>query len=625
MQQDEVRKSFETEQDGDISLGLITIDRIAGLYNYKNIYTFLHLTFQEYLAAYHISTLTDEDQLELIIKHGRKNHMQVVWKFYCGLVKLDSTGGMFRAVVVSTAFFFLLHKIQCAYESQQPIACDLVMESVMESATSALRFNNQYLTTSDFTALGYVLANSDTSSPITLSLVHCSFDESGIDAFLSETGNKSCLLQTLEYSSDSLDEVMLGCLEKLLPFFRSLQCLDLSCSNATTQYSLETISSSIAKSCSSLTELSISNIPIGPSNVRYFFSECKQLAKLSLTKIIIGEAELTMLAATLRTCTSLEKLSLTNIIIGEAELTMLAATLRTCTGLESVEISHDMSKFKCNTTQVFELCTDFPDVRLKVRLPYLDLSLSHHAQLKSSVTNGSITSNAVMLDEGHLSSPDAALMNDVVSGCAEGIKCIRDLEKLTVSYCLVKCEVKVLKLINNLDQQVSLRILHLVEANLDAAGAIAISSSLKHCTALTTLNLRGNRIGKEGAQALSSGFQYWPNLQVLNLGGHALDKHAPNETTCTNIGLDGAIVLAEKVHLCPRLSELYLRFNGITDAVVLLLKKQCHTELYLDCDPVVNEGRLQSESKRQAEPKRQAESKRQAEPELCTRQRCIVL
>ena len=64
-----------------------------------------------------------------------------------------------------------------------------------------------------------------------------------------------------------------------------------------------------------------------------------------------------------------------------------------------------------------------------------------------------------------------------------------------MSNCHVKSKVKLLKLINNLDQQMSLKILRLEEVNLDAAGAIAISSSLKHCTALTTLNLSGRCSG----------------------------------------------------------------------------------------------------------------------------------
>lgn len=78
LHQDEVSSYFKVKSHIDASLGLITIDRAAGLYGYKNIYTFLHLTFQEYLAAYHISTLTDKEQLKILDEHGEKHHMLVV-------------------------------------------------------------------------------------------------------------------------------------------------------------------------------------------------------------------------------------------------------------------------------------------------------------------------------------------------------------------------------------------------------------------------------------------------------------------------------------------------------------------------------------------------------------------
>ncbi len=62
LHQDEVSSYFQVKKDVDISLGLITVDRTANLYGFKDIYTFLHLTFQEYLAAYYISVLSDEEQ-----------------------------------------------------------------------------------------------------------------------------------------------------------------------------------------------------------------------------------------------------------------------------------------------------------------------------------------------------------------------------------------------------------------------------------------------------------------------------------------------------------------------------------------------------------------------------------
>ena len=99
MHQDEVTWLLKSEKDKDMSLGLITIDRTADLYGFKNLYTFLHLTFQEYLAAHHISTLSDEEQDKLIQEHGNKNHMLAVWKFYCGLVKFSMENARFKSIL----------------------------------------------------------------------------------------------------------------------------------------------------------------------------------------------------------------------------------------------------------------------------------------------------------------------------------------------------------------------------------------------------------------------------------------------------------------------------------------------------------------------------------------------
>ena len=46
---------------------------------------FLHLTFQEYLAALHLVTLPTEEQLEVVRTHGGSSRFAMVWRFFFGL------------------------------------------------------------------------------------------------------------------------------------------------------------------------------------------------------------------------------------------------------------------------------------------------------------------------------------------------------------------------------------------------------------------------------------------------------------------------------------------------------------------------------------------------------------
>ena len=70
--------------------GLLTIDRTSKLFGLEDVLTFLHLTLQEYLAAYHIASLPEIQQKEMIALHGGKNHMLTTFKFYCGLVDFQN-------------------------------------------------------------------------------------------------------------------------------------------------------------------------------------------------------------------------------------------------------------------------------------------------------------------------------------------------------------------------------------------------------------------------------------------------------------------------------------------------------------------------------------------------------
>ena len=69
------------------------LDSVSALYGVGRVsYNFLHLTIQEFLAAYHISHLRG-DGLEVFQQHGGDERWNVVWRFVAGLTKFEHLQG----------------------------------------------------------------------------------------------------------------------------------------------------------------------------------------------------------------------------------------------------------------------------------------------------------------------------------------------------------------------------------------------------------------------------------------------------------------------------------------------------------------------------------------------------
>ena len=117
-------------------------------------HSFLHLTLQEFLAAFHISQLSPSDQKSVFEKHCETAGWDVVWRFVAGLTGFHGIGW---EVVRSRrgrhedrrVKLFLIH---CLYEAQENVDCDSVLEDseVITNVRSAF----------DCYAIGYCVANS---------------------------------------------------------------------------------------------------------------------------------------------------------------------------------------------------------------------------------------------------------------------------------------------------------------------------------------------------------------------------------------------------------------------------------------------------------------------------------
>ena len=168
--------------------GLLVIDRYFAKFDVNETYSFLHLTLQEYLSAFHIAVCDDNKQITIVTSHSHLKHLYVVWRFLFGILDYskESTVNLFKLILDSTRDNLLLH-IQCAYESQHRSAC-----------TDVLRFHEYNLvvnniSASDMTCITYVLKTADYST-IKLYLKRCGFSVDEAVALLKGVGDRQLSL-----------------------------------------------------------------------------------------------------------------------------------------------------------------------------------------------------------------------------------------------------------------------------------------------------------------------------------------------------------------------------------------------------------------------------------------------
>ena len=140
------------------NLGIIVVDKKEGLSGREPILSFVHLTNQEFLAAYHVSTLPADEQLKTIREHVGQPHMGVVLKFFCGLTGLQNpdhwTSIMDNALIKDIVDIKVnLRALHCAFESQNGLRC----RELFSKAGGKLVIRNETLTLLDYCVVGYCL------------------------------------------------------------------------------------------------------------------------------------------------------------------------------------------------------------------------------------------------------------------------------------------------------------------------------------------------------------------------------------------------------------------------------------------------------------------------------------
>ena len=175
--ENEVQLCDEFGSDGP-SLGLVTVDFPATTRGYEDFYSFLHLTFQEFLAAYYVYRLAEDEQFRILSECRNHEAMLVVWKFYCGLIGLEPRSYFQKqlSLIFTSDYADTLYRVHCAFESQQSMAYDSVLNL---AKGSCLLFENKMFSPADYNAIGQVISNA--SSEFELQIHSCMLDKNGIE------------------------------------------------------------------------------------------------------------------------------------------------------------------------------------------------------------------------------------------------------------------------------------------------------------------------------------------------------------------------------------------------------------------------------------------------------------
>ena len=445
------------EQNDKKLLGFVSVDHIAGLYGIRNLYTFVHLTFQEYLAAVHLSSLEKEEQMKMMTKYGKEKHMQVVWKFYCGIVNFQVREDQFKSIL---GFHdnSLFH-CQCAFESQQPNLCTTISKN--------LSFKDQILNPSDCTVISYVLSNCG-GGIRQIFLSGCSL---GDNIKHLEDGLKLCInLSVLDLSSNNIGGSVacaLGCLKKCM----NLENLDLS----------------------------LNHIGDGGAHILACNLLCHDsLKELHIRRNGIGEDGASVLAGSLKQFKNLKVLDLSDNCIGNGGLKCLAENV----SLEKVCFNR---VFHANHIM-------HNDVSLsKYTVCALADNLKQCHRLTTLVLSGVGIDNvhALTIASGlkHCHSLETLYLSYNLFGCvgakafAQALTHCSNLTTLDLQGNQI-CDVGAVALAGWFKSLKDLHLLDLSKNKIGDNGAKALAEGLEHCIKLRKLDISSNRIGYEAAKGL---------------------------------------------------------------------------------------------------------------------------
>ena len=516
-------------------------------------HNFLHLTFQEYFAAVHISTLPADKQMEFFQRH-KEGRFKVVLKFLAGLNKLncfteDIVNDLFKASAplesvskheICSDLTVDVDFINWMYEAQNGD----VIASLLGQKTVGFTIKPRGMSLTDYYSLGYCIAHSQCQWMLTVNVKEI-FEEKikmltsgastegvasgkviglcgGDEEKLLSLTKKSLNLLFTEWKSilhvhqlylqlsvpyDMIEWPDLSSLQvlKLIIIYRGQSCrsFSLNLSSLPCLKSL-TIHTDLFSICDDIRNIiidstNLTELSINLSETNHGFlvitralakNKSLPLERLDIKKVSFTNTDVDYLIEFITNTKTLIYISIIECKFNSERLLALICAMNQKPTLQVIMETLECSIYGDNDAKCFsQLLSDFHDIG---NITIVDEVIRMVTEI-----------GAVYLAQAirHNHTPDSIkFLNSSIFSCSS----IGDAGAASLAEAL--------------HHNSTLSSLYLGGNNIGEAGAVALAKALHHNSTLSSLYLGGNNIGDAGAVALAEALHHNSTIKYLDLG-----------------------------------------------------------------------------------------------------------
>ena len=212
-------------------LGLLLVAPSTSVYGREKSHNFLHLTVQEYCAAFHISRLPEKGQENCFKTYQFHETFQMIWRMYSGITRLRNKD-IFHHMLPSKSVKSIYRKeriielTRCVYEAQNDELCSIIINHF----NGNIDLSGHTLDQISCTAIGYLLEQSRGALKL-FDLTQCEIDDYSIVISSLLSLCKNFCSSKFELNLDSLNYGKTSLIASLFSANYPISKLDISFSN----------------------------------------------------------------------------------------------------------------------------------------------------------------------------------------------------------------------------------------------------------------------------------------------------------------------------------------------------------------------------------------------------------